>query len=261
MTRPTAGCGPTGSSATIRKRRRPGADRRWSACSRTSFRARSIWRGRSSRPGLPVCIGGFHVSGCIAMLPELPAEIREAQALGISLFAGEAEERRLDEVLRDAWNGKLKPLYNFMDDLPSLEGEPAPILPRKHVARTVGHAVRASISAAAAPTSARSAPSSTCRAARAGSARPTISSRSSARTTRRASSGSSSPTTISPATATGRSLFDRLIELRSERRHQHRLHHPGRHALPQDPELHREGDARPACGACSSGSRTSIPTI
>ncbi|HXW19556.1 MAG TPA: hypothetical protein VEK35_03540, partial [Roseiarcus sp.] len=31
--------------------------------------------------GFPVCLGGFHVSGCIAMLPELPAEIRDAQAL------------------------------------------------------------------------------------------------------------------------------------------------------------------------------------
>ena len=41
----------------------------------------------------------------IAMLPETPAELREAQALGISLFAGEAEGGRLDEVLRDAWNG------------------------------------------------------------------------------------------------------------------------------------------------------------
>src|SRR5271156_3793139 len=39
--------------------------------------------------GLQVCIGGFHVSGCIAMLPEMPAELCEAQALGIALFAGE----------------------------------------------------------------------------------------------------------------------------------------------------------------------------
>ena len=88
--------------------------------------------------GLPVCIGGFHVSGCIAMLPEMPPEMREAQALGISLFAGEAEEGRLDEVLRDAWNGTLKPLYNYMDKLPALQGEPPPILPRKHVRRTAG---------------------------------------------------------------------------------------------------------------------------
>ena len=55
------------------------------------------------------------------------------------MFAGEAEEHRLDEVLIDAWHGRLKPLYNFMDKLPSLEGEPAPILPRKHLARTTGH--------------------------------------------------------------------------------------------------------------------------
>jgi hypothetical protein len=88
--------------------------------------------------GLPVCIGGFHVSGCIAMLPELPADIREAQELGVSLFAGEAENGRLDPVLRDAWNGKLRPLYNHMDDLPSLEGEPAAILPWHHVRRTSG---------------------------------------------------------------------------------------------------------------------------
>ena len=88
--------------------------------------------------GFPVCIGGFHVSGCIAMLPEMPKDIRDAQAMGISFFAGEAEERRFDEVILDAWNGKLKPLYNHMNDLPSLQGEPAPFLPRKHVQRTSG---------------------------------------------------------------------------------------------------------------------------
>ena len=88
--------------------------------------------------GLPVCIGGFHISGCIAMLPETPKEIRAAQEMGISFFAGEAENRRLDEVLRDAFNGTLKPLYNYMNDLPALEGEPPPALPKKIVQRTLG---------------------------------------------------------------------------------------------------------------------------
>ena len=88
--------------------------------------------------GFPVCIGGFHVSGCLAMLPELPADLREAQERGISFFAGEAEEHRFDVVLRDAWNGKLEPLYNFMNNLPNLSGEPTPILPKKHVRRTSG---------------------------------------------------------------------------------------------------------------------------
>ena len=90
------------------------------------------------RAGLPVCIGGFHVSGSIAMLPEMPQEMREAAALGISFFAGEAEHGRLDRVVRDAWDGLLLPLYNYISDLPSLKGEPAPILPRKHVQRVSG---------------------------------------------------------------------------------------------------------------------------
>ncbi len=100
---------------------------------------RSVDLARQFRAeGMQVCIGGFHVSGCIAMLPDMPPELTSAQAKGVSLFAGEAEEHRLDEVLIDAWRGELKPLYNFMDQLPSLEGEPAPILPRKHVERTSG---------------------------------------------------------------------------------------------------------------------------
>ena len=88
--------------------------------------------------GFPVAIGGFHISGCISMLKELPADIQEAKDLGISLFAGEAEEQRLDEVLQDAWAGELKPVYNWMKDLPTIAGEPAPILPAKHVKRTAG---------------------------------------------------------------------------------------------------------------------------
>ena len=88
--------------------------------------------------GLPVCIGGFHVSGCIAMLPDMPQDMRHAQALGISFFAGEAESGRFDQVLRDAWNGTLAPLYNHMDTLPDLEGEPPPILLQTHLRRTFG---------------------------------------------------------------------------------------------------------------------------
>src|SRR5688572_22752620 len=85
--------------------------------------------------GLPVMIGGFHISGCISMLKELPCEIQEALDIGCSLFAGEAEEGRLDEVLRDAWNGELKPVYNYLKDLPSLEGAPLPALPRDALKR------------------------------------------------------------------------------------------------------------------------------
>ena len=99
-------------------------------------RAMDIAR-RLRAAGVEVCIGGFHVSGCLAMLPDLPPELKEAMDLGVSLFAGEAEGR-LETVLRDAWNGTLKPLYNFMDDLPSLEGAVIPILPSAQIKRTGG---------------------------------------------------------------------------------------------------------------------------
>jgi pyruvate-formate lyase-activating enzyme len=88
--------------------------------------------------GLPVAIGGFHVSGCLSMLSEIPAEIRRAQEIGISIFAGEAEDGVLDEVLRDAYAGHLKPVYNHMKHLPDLEGQPMPILPFETVHRTRG---------------------------------------------------------------------------------------------------------------------------
>lgn len=57
--------------------------------------------------GLQVMIGGFHVSGCLAMLKETQVDIKVAQELGVSIFAGEAEEG-LDEVLQDAANGELQ---------------------------------------------------------------------------------------------------------------------------------------------------------
>ncbi len=88
--------------------------------------------------GAQVAIGGFHVSGCIAMLPELPSDLREAQSLGVALFAGEAENGRLDVVLRDAFEGRLTPLYNYMNDLPGIENAPAPFLPAALVKRTAG---------------------------------------------------------------------------------------------------------------------------
>jgi radical SAM superfamily enzyme YgiQ (UPF0313 family) len=93
--------------------------------------------GRKFRElGLPVCIGGFHVSGVLSMFDKPSPELDEATALGISMFAGEAEDGRMDEVLRDAWNGELKPIYNWLNKLPGLEGAPIPILPSDAVHRT-----------------------------------------------------------------------------------------------------------------------------
>jgi len=88
--------------------------------------------------GVPVCIGGFHVSGCLAMFPgETPASLKVALDLGISLFAGEAEGR-LDELLVDAYARRLKPIYNFLDNLPHLQGATLPSLPADRIKRNLG---------------------------------------------------------------------------------------------------------------------------
>ena len=99
-------------------------------------RALDIARPLRAR-GIQVAIGGFHMSGVISMINGDDASLREAQAMGISVFAGEAEGR-LSEVLLDAHEKRLKPLYNFMHDLPGLDGAPVPYLDRERVRRTGG---------------------------------------------------------------------------------------------------------------------------
>ena len=88
--------------------------------------------------GIQVAVGGFHPSGCISMLPELPADLQEALDLGITLFAGEAEGGRFGTFLQDAYHRRLKPIYNYMSDLPGLRDEPTPFLPADMVARYGG---------------------------------------------------------------------------------------------------------------------------
>ncbi len=62
--------------------------------------------------GVPVVIGGSHVSGSLASLPAPPPEIQEMLDLGVSLFTGEAEGR-LEAVLRDARAGTMRAVYDF----------------------------------------------------------------------------------------------------------------------------------------------------
>jgi radical SAM superfamily enzyme YgiQ (UPF0313 family) len=87
--------------------------------------------------GIAVSIGGFHVSGCLAMLPGVQPDLQAALDLGVSLFAGEAEGR-LDDLLNDAANGALKPIYDYLNDLPGLDGQPIPFLPRDRIERSIG---------------------------------------------------------------------------------------------------------------------------
>jgi len=100
---------------------------------------RALDLGRQFRAaGITVVMGGFHVSGCLAMLPDLPPGLQEARELGIALFAGEAEGRMV-ELLRDIDAGQAKPIYNYLADMPDMEGAAMPMLPRRIVERVATH--------------------------------------------------------------------------------------------------------------------------
>ncbi len=84
--------------------------------------------------GIIVAIGGFHVSGLLAMLPEPTPDLKAAQRLGVALFAGEAEGR-LEGLFADALAGRLQPVYNYMTALPALQRQVTPFLPRSIIGR------------------------------------------------------------------------------------------------------------------------------
>jgi radical SAM superfamily enzyme YgiQ (UPF0313 family) len=84
-----------------------------------------------------VAIGGFHVSGTMSMLKDTDPLVKKALDLGVSVFAGEAEGR-LGQVLKDAFEDKLHPVYNFMNDLPNIQGVAPPLLPAERIHLTAG---------------------------------------------------------------------------------------------------------------------------
>ncbi len=86
---------------------------------------------------ITVLIGGFHVSGCFSMLEKVPEDLSSAMSEGITLVAGEVEETWGD-ILKDELQDQLKPLYNFLNELPSLQAQASPILPEAVVSRYVG---------------------------------------------------------------------------------------------------------------------------
>ena len=85
--------------------------------------------------GIPVCLGGYHVSGCMAMFPEPTPELVAAMDSGISLFAGELEEGRFDQVLIDAQGDRMQPLYNYTNNLPNLINQPLPYTAKDEIRR------------------------------------------------------------------------------------------------------------------------------
>src|SRR5215510_4551831 len=68
--------------------------------------------------GLTVLIGGFPVSGYLSMIHEIPPDIQSLLDEGVTIVKGEVEET-WSEILQDALGGRLKPLYDFVDDKPN----------------------------------------------------------------------------------------------------------------------------------------------
>ena len=192
--------------------------------------------------GIPVIIGGFHVSGMLAMFPDVMADLQEALDMGITLFAGEAEGR-MDEVMRDAAKGALKPLYNYINDLPALEDVGDAVSARQFGAQNhrqrhdlrcrprlpvpmlvLHHHQRAGPQIAPPqPRRRRAHPAQEFRARH----RPVFHYRRQFR----------------PQQGLGADLRPHHQAARG-RRHGRALPHPGRHALPQNPEFRRQGQAR-----------------
>ena len=60
-----------------------------------------------------------------------------AGTMGVTIFAGEAEGR-FESMLADAAAGHLAPVYDYMKELPGMEGIPVPFLPKRYIERTLG---------------------------------------------------------------------------------------------------------------------------
>ena len=88
------------------------------------------------RAGLTVMLGGFHVSGYLALMPGIPPDIQQLMDEGVTIVKGEVEETWGD-LLSDAVHGRLKPLYDFVNDKPDLYEKPIPITSTKYLSKFV----------------------------------------------------------------------------------------------------------------------------
>jgi len=82
--------------------------------------------------GIPVLIGGFHVSGMLAMIGMTP-DLEAAISKGITLVAGEVEGGRLPVIVEDVLRGRAQPIYNFLNPTPDLLNVPTPCVTKEEL--------------------------------------------------------------------------------------------------------------------------------
>jgi radical SAM superfamily enzyme YgiQ (UPF0313 family) len=88
------------------------------------------------KAGITVLIGGFHVSGLLALIPGVPQDIQKLMDTGVTIVKGEVEETWGD-LLRDAVAGTLKPLYDFINQKPDLYEKPIPLIKKQYLRKFV----------------------------------------------------------------------------------------------------------------------------
>ena len=86
--------------------------------------------------GVTVLIGGFHVSGYLALLPEIPPDIQALLDAGVTVVKGEVEEA-WPQLLCDAIEGRLQPMYDFLNAKPDLYTKPIPVVRKKYLRKFV----------------------------------------------------------------------------------------------------------------------------
>jgi radical SAM superfamily enzyme YgiQ (UPF0313 family) len=84
--------------------------------------------------GTDVILGGFHVGGLLALFDEIPEDIQLLMDRGVSIVAGEVEDH-WGRILRDSVEGRLKPLYNLLDEPPDMRSQPVPVVNKKYLRR------------------------------------------------------------------------------------------------------------------------------
>ena len=87
------------------------------------------------RNGVPVLIGGFHVSGVLALFEKPSTDLQILLDAGVTLVKGEAEAPgALAAILTDAMNHALQPIYDIRD-LPDLSHAPVPVADARYLRR------------------------------------------------------------------------------------------------------------------------------
>jgi radical SAM superfamily enzyme YgiQ (UPF0313 family) len=92
--------------------------------------------GKFRAGGVQVLIGGFHVSGTLAMSDGVAPEIQELIDLGVTVVKGEVEETWGD-ILRDASEDRLRPIYDFMDCKPDIYNRPIPTIHKEYLRKFI----------------------------------------------------------------------------------------------------------------------------